>query len=95
MFKIYLKLKLSGTFGRTAKSLSVRVGSTTNFEGGNIHNVSTIKNHPYFNLLTYDFDVALLQLETKIKINDITTQQITLPYYGEYLPERTPVKLSV
>lgn len=72
-----------GTFGKFAKSLTVLVGATKNFEGGDLHNVSVVKTHPYFNLITFDYDVALLELETPIKIDDDTKQEITLPRYED------------
>jgi hypothetical protein len=82
----------TGTFGRLATTLSVQVGATKNFEGGETHQVMTIKNHPYFNRITYDYDVALLKLKTRITIDDLTKQEITMANYGEALPEQTPVR---
>lgn len=80
-----------GTFGHQATAFSVRVGSTKNFEDGSIHQVATVKNHPNFNRVTYDFDVALLLLQTSIKIDDITTQEIQMASTGERLPLQTAV----
>lgn len=77
-----------------AKLLSVLVGATKNFEGGDVHNVAVAKIHPRYNPITYDYDVALLQLNTSIRIDDYTKQEITLPFFGERLPERTPVLVS-
>lgn len=74
--------------------MSVLVGSSLNFEGGDLHKVSVVKSHPWYNPVTFDFDVALLLLETPIKIDDVTKQEISLPFLGEYLPERTPVLVS-
>lgn len=82
------------TFEQTAETLSVRVGSTRNYDGGDIHEVKKIKIHPYYNRATYDFDVSLLQLSKLIKIDDLTKQEISLPVYGELLPEKTPVLVS-
>lgn len=83
-----------GTFGRLPRTLTVLVGATTNFEGGNVHTVANVKNHPSFNIETLDFDVALLELNKSITINDITKQEISLPLYGEAIPENTPVLVS-
>lgn len=85
---------LLGTFGRTADTLTVRVGATTNYEGGDIHTVAKVISHPKYNVVTFDFDVALLQLEKSIAINNITKQEISLPFQGEALPENTPVLVS-
>lgn len=85
---------LPGTFGKQAHQLSVLVGATVNFEGGDLHDVAAIKQHPYFNYLTFDFDASLLQLVKPIKIDDYRKQEITLPAYGERLPEKTPVLVS-
>lgn len=81
-------------FGRLGKYLSVLVGATNKTDDAEIHNVLAVSVHPNFNSLTYDYDVALLQLQTSIRINDITKQEITLPVYGEALPEKTPVLVS-
>jgi secreted trypsin-like serine protease len=65
-----------------------------NFEGGEVHEVKEIINHPWFNPDTYDYDCAILKLATSIKIDDRTKQEITLPYLFEALPEKTAVLVS-
>lgn len=74
--------------------MTVRVGSTKNFEDGDVLDVAAVKIHPLFNRVSYDFDVALLHLQKSIFIDDITTQEISLPRYGEALPEKTPVLVT-
>lgn len=59
-----------------------------------MHNVSDIRNHPYFSMHTFDYDMALLKLATRIKIDDYRKQEISLPFYGEIIPEKTPVLVS-
>lgn len=79
---------------RKAGDLSVRVGSTKKDEGGVVHEIAVIRVHPYFNKVTYDYDIAVLQLTVDIKIDDRTTQEIVMADYGEILPEGTPVLVS-
>ena len=70
------------------------MGSTVNYEGGSVHQVMTVKIHPWHNRITFDYDVALLRLKTKIIIDDYRKQEITLANYGEILPLKTPVRNS-
>lgn len=81
-------------FGRPARTLFVRVGTSNKYEGGVVHDVAVVQIHPSYNRATYDYDVAILQLAVPIKIDDRTTQEITMPKYGEVLPEKTLVLVS-
>jgi trypsin len=51
-------------------------------------------NHPFFNRRTFDFDVALLKLQTLVNVNDRNMQEIVMPHQGEPLPVGTPVLVS-
>lgn len=72
----------------------MRVGASKMLEGGDIHTIANIINHPSFNIETLDFDMALLELSKSIAINDITKQEISLPLQGEAIHENTPVLVS-
>jgi Trypsin len=56
--------------------------------------VERIINHPFFNRITFDYDVAVLKLKTPIQIDDLFKQEIEMPYQGEILPETTAVLVS-
>ncbi|KAJ2948062.1 hypothetical protein O0L34_g9859 [Tuta absoluta] len=52
----------------------VRVGSTFSTSGGIVHNVQNIVNHPEYNLLPFNADVAVIHLSTHIVFNDLAQQ---------------------
>lgn len=81
-------------FGRPARTLFVRVGTSNKYEGGVVHDVAVAQIHPSYNRATYDYDVAILQLAVPIKIDDRKTQEISMPRYGEVIPEKTLVLVS-
>lgn len=91
---IFVTRRFSGTFGFQVGAMTIRVGSAKDFEEGDVHDVAAVKIHPWFNRATYDFDVSLLQLNKSIKIDDYRKQEISLPYFGEPLPEKTAVLVS-
>lgn len=82
------------TLGMDAKFLSVLVGSTKNYDGRDVYNVTTIKNHPNFNHKTFDYDASILVLEKSITFDGWTKQEITLPKQNEILPEGTPLLVT-
>ena len=50
----------------SAAGLQVLTGTQSLASGGTRHTVKRIKIHPGFNNRTFDFDVALIQLKTKV-----------------------------
>ena len=70
------------------------VGSTKTYEGGTVHDILQIINHPLFNLRTYDFDAAILIMKKTIIFDDRTTQLILLPNANDPIPENTAVLAS-
>lgn len=62
--------------------------------GGDVHSVKGVYSHPFFNSETFDFDVALLLLNSTITIDGITKQIIKLPYFSQPVFEGTPVVVS-
>lgn len=63
--------------------MSVLVGVIKNYEGGDIHNISSYRNHPYFNLRTFDYDISVLTLSSEIIFNGWSKQRILLPNAGD------------
>ncbi len=57
-----------------ARELHVLTGTQSLADGGTRHEVSRIRIHPQFDELTSDFDVALVQLKTKI--TDVKPRQM-------------------
>ncbi|XP_068626998.1 trypsin CFT-1-like [Battus philenor] len=51
-------------YGDTAIKWRIRVGSSWANSGGTVHNVGKIVNHPNYNYLTFDNDIAILQSAT-------------------------------
>ncbi|CRL01593.1 CLUMA_CG014320, isoform A [Clunio marinus] len=82
------------TFRVVANQLTVRVGATKNFDGGDVHEVSKIKDHPFFNIETYDYDFSILQLKKSIEIDGVTKKEIRMSMLNEKLNEKTSILIS-
>lgn len=61
---------------------SVRAGSSNKDEGGSVHTVSNINEHPRFDDRMLDYDASILTLLNRIAF-DKYRQPIKLPYFGE------------
>jgi trypsin len=61
---------------------SVRAGSTNKDQGGSVHTVSKITEHPRFDDMLLDYDASILTLLNHIAF-DKFRQPIKLPYFGE------------
>ena len=74
-------------------TFSIRAGSSRSNEGGSIHIVNRVFEHPNFDPFTLDYDASILQLSNLIKI-DQYRQPIRMSYFGEQTYERTSVILK-
>jgi trypsin len=81
-------------YGKVPFYYSVRVGSTSQLTGGDIHKVKGVYVHPFFDPDSYDYDVALLLLNSSIAIDGITKKIIQLPFFGQAVFEMTPCVVS-
>ncbi|KAG5679816.1 hypothetical protein PVAND_009354 [Polypedilum vanderplanki] len=73
------------TSGRTAGYLTVRAGSNSSINGGEIFQVSKIIPHPNFNEYSLDYDFSLLKLTNAIVLDGITKDKVQLPTQDEIL----------
>lgn len=89
-----LRTLFQGTIAYQAAYLTVRVGSTLNYEGGDVHNVAQIFNNPNYKIKTMDYDAALLRLVTPIAFDHSTKEAIDLPYFREPVILDTPLLVS-
>ncbi|XP_026480934.1 trypsin-7-like [Ctenocephalides felis] len=72
---------------KSPKFLSVRVGSKFHKKGGRVYNVTEIITHPKFNeAVEYEYDVALLRLESPIAYTACTTLPVSLAESGYEVP---------
>lgn len=70
------------TYPFTKIGFSIRAGSTNKDEGGSVHTVSKITDHPRFDPIMFDYDASILTLLNHIAF-DKFRQPIKLPYFGE------------
>ncbi|XP_058822831.1 trypsin-1-like [Topomyia yanbarensis] len=74
------------TFGASASSIRVRVGSSMHASGGKVIAVGRIVQHPQFNYSIIDYDYSLLQLRKAIVLGD-NSQAIELPKQDEAIED--------
>ncbi|KAL4928803.1 serine protease [Aspergillus undulatus] len=58
------------TDGATARSLSIRAGSSSSNSGGTVVGVSSIAQHPDYNSATVDNDISILTLSEELTFGD-------------------------
>lgn len=61
---------------------SIQAGSSKLDQGGSIHNISSIVEHPRFDASLLDYDASILKISDHIQF-DKFRQPILLPYFGE------------
>lgn len=69
------------TYGVTARTLKVRVGSTVSSDGGQLMQILRIRQHPSYNPATIANDITVLILVASLSFNG-NIAQITLPSNG-------------
>lgn len=72
---------------------SIRAGTSRSDEGGSIHEILEIFQHPRFNPSLLDFDASIFKLDNAIQI-DKFRQPIELPFFGELTYEGSLVSTS-
>lgn len=72
----------------------MRVGSTFQSSGGEIFKAKGVYVHPFYNADTFDFDVALIALNSSIIMDGVTKKIIRMPFYGAPVFQRTEVIVS-
>lgn len=78
-----------------ARKLMVRVGSDSYANGGNLHSVSEIHNHPKYNItITNDYDVALLKVCGPIKLVKNLKEAIKLPNAVDSIKQSTRCRVT-
>jgi trypsin len=80
--------------GRSPSDIIVRVGTKFNARGGELFRVSYAIVFPRYNNVTYDNDIAILQLEKSIVMQSKVKEVIALPSDGENIADGTPVIVS-
>lgn len=53
---------------------TIRVGSIIREHGGEVYKVKSLTVHPNYSRIEFDYDVALIHMETKIKFNKIVNK---------------------
>ncbi|XP_053672127.1 trypsin-1-like isoform X2 [Anopheles nili] len=81
------------TDGASAKSLSVRVGSTAHASGGTVVAVERVVQHPSYDASTIDFDYSLLELESELSFSEEVTP-VALPEQDEAVEDGTMTTVS-
>lgn len=70
-------------FPKTDLSIfSIRAGSSRIDQGGSIHNISSVVEHPRFDTSLLDYDATILKISNQIFF-DKFRQPILLPFFGE------------
>lgn len=72
----------------TARSFSVRVGSTKRDSGGRVFRIKNIFDHSSYNGSTYDYDFSLLELARQLTFNK-KVQAIVLPNATDVVADNT------
>lgn len=80
--------------GQSASDIIVRVGTKFNARGGELFRVKNAVVFPRYNNITYDNDIAILQLEKNITLAPKVKEVIALPADGEIVADGTPVFVS-
>lgn len=83
-----------GTYKTAASVLSVRVGSDTMNEGGEVIDVFIVINHSSFKTYSLDFDFALLRLVKNIQFDGVRKAPIALPRDDELVLDGSEVLVS-
>ncbi|GAB0090902.1 trypsin [Sergentomyia squamirostris] len=81
------------TSGLLVSIISVRVGSSTTNESGQVIEVERITNHPDYNRLNYDYDYSVLKLKNPLQYFD-SVQAISLPSQGQQIPDGTQLLVT-
>jgi Trypsin len=63
--------------------LSVRIGSSSQYDGGHVLQVADIEIHPRYNPRTLDCNIALIKAENATSKN-VTTQPVKLANYYKH-----------
>ncbi|GAB0090901.1 trypsin [Sergentomyia squamirostris] len=74
------------TIGLLVLLTTVRVGSTTISQGGQVIGVESISDHPAYNQLFHDYDYSVLKLKNPLQYSD-SVQPISLPSQGQQIPD--------
>ncbi|GAB0089514.1 hypothetical protein DMENIID0001_040680 [Sergentomyia squamirostris] len=73
---------------------TVRAGSSNHDTGGYTVGVSRIIVHPKYNILNYDYDVAILKLKSFLPSDDARIKYIRLPNEGFVIPDNETILVS-
>lgn len=92
---VFFFISKKGTFGNTAAKLKVRVGSNQYSKGGNLHQISVVHTHPEYNqVVSGDYDIALLKVYTPIVLVKNVKEAIKLPAAGNGIIPATMTSIS-
>ncbi|KAG5674718.1 hypothetical protein PVAND_004670 [Polypedilum vanderplanki] len=75
-------------------SLTIRVGSSHAYHGGEVYQVEKVIKHPLFSITTLNNDFALLKLKNNITLINGEKEIIKLPRANENIEEGTEVFVS-
>lgn len=72
------------------QSRRIRAGAVSRNNGGVIHYVSQVHNHPGWGSNGYDADISVVRLATPLTFSNVV-QQATIINQGGFLPDNVPV----
>lgn len=82
------------TYFMSVRDLTVRVGTDQIESGGNVIKVKSIRNHPLFNVITMQYDIAILQLASEITLISGVKEIIALPSANDPIEDGSLVFIS-
>lgn len=82
------------TYLMNARELTVRVGTDQIESGGNVIKVRLVRNHPLYNVATMNYDIAILQLASKITLKSGVKEIIALPPTNDPIEDETLTFIS-
>lgn len=90
MSQFYINSFSSGN----ADTYSIRVGSSRHDSGGVVYNVTKIIRHPKHDEQTFDFDVALVRVNTPIKFTVCNSKSVKIEEKGIETPPGKMVQVT-
>ncbi|CAG9822919.1 unnamed protein product [Phaedon cochleariae] len=75
------------------ENLLVRAGSSDWSRGGKLHFLNRYITHPQFNISTADYDIALLELDPPLILNQ-STRPARLPEAGQVIPDNAQLTIT-
>ena len=93
-FNLYYFISIGHCTYQYNTNISVRVGSTFKEFGGEVYNITTIINYPFFDILKLNYDFAILKPDREIKYDYVNVRPISLSVQNQTIAENTTCTVS-